>query len=160
MPKICLGQDGFVNIGQTDDTTTEEMLDFANREGFQGIELHSLFQPYELKSVGSVKKNYSRRNLEIPGLQTGHITFYNNPISADPDERVYSTGWVLFDKNDPTNVLARAQEPIFSPDREWEKVGQVPNVVFVEGLVREGKRWLFYYGGADKHIGVAAAPAR
>jgi predicted GH43/DUF377 family glycosyl hydrolase len=67
---------------------------------------------------------------------------------------------VLFDKKDPTKVLARAQEPIFAPGPEWEKVGQVPNVVFVEGLVREGKRWLFYYGGADKNVGVAAATAR
>lgn len=76
------------------------------------------------------------------------------------DAQLYSTGWVLFDKNDPTKVLARADHPIFSPLREWEKVGQVPNVVFVEGLVREKNRWLFYYGGADKHVGVASAPVK
>jgi predicted GH43/DUF377 family glycosyl hydrolase len=43
---------------------------------------------------------------------------------------------------------------------EWEKKGQVPNVVFVEGLVRDGNRWLFYYGGADKYVGVASAAVR
>jgi beta-1,2-mannosidase len=74
------------------------------------------------------------------------------------DKLVYSTGWVLFDKNDPTKVLARSEEPVFAPEKEWEKVGQVPNVVFVEGMVRDGNRWLFYYGGADKNIGVATAP--
>jgi len=26
--------------------------------------------------------------------------------------------------------------------------------------VRDGGRWLFYYGGADKNVGVATAPAR
>jgi predicted GH43/DUF377 family glycosyl hydrolase len=62
--------------------------------------------------------------------------------------------------NDPTKVLAGAQEPIFSPGPECERVGQVPSVVFVEGLVRDGGRWLFYYGGADKNVGVATAPAR
>jgi predicted GH43/DUF377 family glycosyl hydrolase len=86
----------------------------------------------------------------------GIFLIYNG---AD-DKLVYSTGWVLFDKRDPTKVLARAQEPLFSPGLEWEKVGQVPNVVFVEGLVREEKRWLFYYGGADKNVGVATAPVR
>lgn len=86
----------------------------------------------------------------------GILLIYNG---AD-DKLVYSTGWVLFDKNDPTKVLARAATPIFAPEREWEKVGQVPNVVFVEGLVGEGKRWLFYYGGADKNIGVARAFTR
>ena len=71
---------------------------------------------------------------------------------------LYATGWVLFDRNDPTKVIARANTPIFSPERGWEKVGQVPNVVFVEGLVQEKRRWLFYYGAADKNVGVAAAP--
>lgn len=86
----------------------------------------------------------------------GIFLIYNG---AD-DHLVYRTGWVLFDKNDPGKVLARAQNPIFEPSEPWEKVGQVPNVVFVEGMVREGSRWLFYYGGADKYIGVAAAQTR
>jgi beta-1,2-mannosidase len=86
----------------------------------------------------------------------GIFLIYNG---AD-DKLVYSTGWVLFDKNDPTKVVARASEPVFTPEKEWEKVGQVPNVVFVEGMVRNGNRWLFYYGGADKHVGVATAPVR
>src|SRR2546427_7339575 len=67
------------------------------------------------------------------------------------------TGWVLFDKNDPARVLARADKPLFEPEKPWEKVGQVPSVVFVEGLVREGPQWLFYYGGADKYVGVAVS---
>jgi beta-1,2-mannosidase len=84
----------------------------------------------------------------------GIFLIYNG---AD-DKLVYSTGWVLFDKDDPTKVLARSAEPVFAPEKEWEKVGQVPNVVFVEGMVRDGDRWLFYYGAGDKHIGVATAP--
>jgi predicted GH43/DUF377 family glycosyl hydrolase len=90
-----------------------------------------------------------------PPLMTpeGILLVYNG---AD-DRLVYRTGWVLFDRQDPTRVLARSDTPIFEPQRAWEREGQVPNVVFVEGLVREGNRWLFYYGGADKHIGVAEA---
>lgn len=84
----------------------------------------------------------------------GIFLIYNG---AD-DKLVYSTGWVIFDKKDPTKVLARADVPLFAPEKEWEKVGQVPNVVFVEGMVRDGNRWLFYYGGADKTVGVATAP--
>jgi beta-1,2-mannosidase len=74
------------------------------------------------------------------------------------EDGVYATGWALFDRNDPTKVIARADKPVFAPTLEWEKVGQVPNVVFVEGLVREGNNWLYYYGGADKYIGVASVP--
>lgn len=86
----------------------------------------------------------------------GIFLIYNG---AD-DNNVYRTGWVLFDKKDPTKVIARAQQPIFEPVHDWEKVGQVPNVVFVEGLVRDGNRWLFYYGGADKYVGIASAAVR
>jgi predicted GH43/DUF377 family glycosyl hydrolase len=86
--------------------------------------------------------------------EKGIFLVYNG---AD-DKDIYRTGWVIFDKNDPTKVIARADEPLFAPTSEWEKIGQVPNVVFVEGMVRDGKRWLFYYGGADKYVGVASAP--
>jgi len=48
--------------------------------------------------------------------------------------------------------------PSSLPRKNGRKVGQVPNVVFVEGMVRKGERFLFYYGGADANVGVAEAP--
>lgn len=83
----------------------------------------------------------------------GILLIYNG---AD-EKSVFATGWVLFAKNDPTKVVARADVPIFTVQQDWERVGQVPNVVFVEGMVLDGNRWLFYYGGADRYVGVAAA---
>jgi predicted GH43/DUF377 family glycosyl hydrolase len=83
----------------------------------------------------------------------GVLLIYNG---AD-DRLVYRTGWALFDRDEPTRLLARSDQPLFEPVTEWEKVGQVPNVVFVEGLVVEPGRWLLYYGGSDKHVGVLAA---
>jgi predicted GH43/DUF377 family glycosyl hydrolase len=85
----------------------------------------------------------------------GIVLVYNG---AD-DKLVYRTGVVVFDRKDPRKVLYRGKQPIFAPEKTWEREGQVPNVVFVEGIVRQGKRFLFYYGGADKHIGVAEAQA-
>jgi beta-1,2-mannosidase len=86
----------------------------------------------------------------------GILLIYNG---AD-DQLVYRTAWALFDKNDPSKLLARSDQPFFQPERPWEKTGQVPSVVFVEGLVQEPGRWLFYYGGADKYIGVAETRPR
>jgi predicted GH43/DUF377 family glycosyl hydrolase len=86
----------------------------------------------------------------------GIVLVYNG---AD-DKLVYRTAVAVFDRNDPRKLLSRSDAPIFAPEKEWEKVGQVPNVVFVEGMVRQGSRWLFYYGGADKYVGVAEAPAK
>lgn len=83
----------------------------------------------------------------------GIVLIYNG---AD-DKLVYRTGVAVFDRKDPRKVLYRSEQPIFAPEKEWEKVGQVPNVVFVEGMVEHGGRYLFYYGGADKYVGVAEA---
>lgn len=79
----------------------------------------------------------------------GILLIYNG---AD-ENLVYSTGWVLFDRRDPRVVLARAEQPFISPELSWEKDGQVPNVVFVEGIIEEKDSILLYYGGADKYVG-------
>ena len=84
----------------------------------------------------------------------GIVLIYNG---AD-DKLVYRTAVVVFDRNDPRKVLYRSEQTIFEPEKEWEKVGQVANVVFVEGMVEDGDHYLFYYGGADKYVGVAKAP--
>jgi predicted GH43/DUF377 family glycosyl hydrolase len=55
-------------------------------------------------------------------------------------------------------LIWRTDKPVFFPEKEWEKVGQVPNVVFVEGHALFKDRELFYYGGADTYVGVAEAP--
>ena len=84
----------------------------------------------------------------------GIVLIYNG---AD-DKLVYRTGIAVFDREDPRKLLWRSDQPVFQPEKDWEKAGQVPNVVFVEGLVKQNGRYLFYYGGADKFVGFAEAP--
>jgi len=77
----------------------------------------------------------------------------NSETAAQDEKLIYQISWLLFDRNDPTRLLARGTQPFFKPELEWEKKGQVDNVVFVEGMVPDGKDWLAYYGAADKYIG-------
>jgi predicted GH43/DUF377 family glycosyl hydrolase len=81
----------------------------------------------------------------------GIVLIYNG---AD-DNLVYRTGVAIFDRANPAKLLWRTDQPVFAPELDWEKTGQVPNVVFVEGVIRLNDRFLLYYGGADKYIGVA-----
>jgi len=89
-----------------------------------------------------------------PVLTPGGIVLIYN--GAD-DDFVYRTGIAIFDREDPSKLIYRSEQPVFAPELEWEKVGQVPNIVFVEGLLAEKDRFLLYYGGADKYIGVATS---
>ncbi|WP_082391424.1 glycoside hydrolase family 130 protein [Thermococcus sp. EP1] len=85
----------------------------------------------------------------------GILLFYNGASW----EKGYSVGWVLLDPSNPYRVIARSDEPIFEPQLLWEKVGNVPNVVFAEGLVRYKGKWIMYYGATDKYTGAIIAPA-
>jgi beta-1,2-mannosidase len=83
----------------------------------------------------------------------GILLIYNG---AD-DQLVYRTGIAVFSLDDPGKLIWRSEQPVFRPEREWEKTGQVPNVVFVEGMAKREGHFLLYYGGADKYVGVAEA---
>jgi len=83
----------------------------------------------------------------------GIVLVYNG---AD-DKLIYRTGIAIFDRTDPRKLIWRSDEPVFAPEKQWEKTGQVPNVVFVEGAVKRGGRYIFYYGGADKYVGAVEA---
>jgi len=90
--------------------------------------------------------------------EAGILLLYNG---AD-DHLVYGPGWVLFDRRDPSRVLARADRPFLVPTLEWEKKGNVPNVIFLEGAVSKSHsssdsniEFTGYYGAADKFIGAA-----
>jgi beta-1,2-mannosidase len=109
------------------------------------------------KPVLPVRERFFDSRVAEPGpppvLTKDHIVLIYN--GAD-DHLVYRTGIAVFDRKDPARLISRTEVPLFSPERDWEKDGQVPNVVFVEGLVPWNGQYLAYYGGADKYVGVAA----
>lgn len=67
----------------------------------------------------------------------------------------YRLGAVLLDLKNPAIVLSRSVDTIFEPIEEYERVGQIRNVVFSCGAVLRGDTLFVYYGGADTVIGVA-----
>jgi len=64
-------------------------------------------------------------------------------------------GAVLLDITDPTKIIGRTNEPLFSPELYYEIEGEIPNVVFPCGSVIKDGIVFIYYGGADKVVGVA-----
>jgi predicted GH43/DUF377 family glycosyl hydrolase len=70
----------------------------------------------------------------------------------DPDR--YKLGVLLLDSNDPTRVLYRSHYPILEPD-EWYENDWKPGIIYASGAVVKGNTLFIYYGGGDKHIGVA-----
>jgi len=67
----------------------------------------------------------------------------------------YSAGAALLDLDKPWEVIARTEIPILKPEMEYECVGDMPNVVFPQGMVVVGDELIVFYGGADKVVAVS-----
>lgn len=83
-----------------------------------------------------------------PMLTSAGILLLYNGAS---DSLTYGAAWALFDRDDPTKLIARAEHPFLLPELDWEKKGVVPNVIFLEGLIESTA----YYGAADHVVGAA-----
>jgi predicted GH43/DUF377 family glycosyl hydrolase len=54
------------------------------------------------------------------------------------------------DLNNPARVIARTKQPILQPEEDYERIGDVNNVVFPTGACIINEKLHVYYGGADK----------
>ena len=70
-------------------------------------------------------------------------------------EFTYAAGQALFDTQQPWKLIDRTSQHFIAPESEFEKIGEVNQVVFVEGLVYFKGKYFLYYGTADSKIGVA-----
>jgi len=92
--------------------------------------------------------------------EEGILLIYNSSTAGTDwqgkkDWVSYQPGFAIFDKKDPRKLLYRSDEPILRPTEYWELYGKVNAVIFTNALVNFKGKWLLYYGGADKSIGVA-----
>jgi len=100
----------------------------------------------------------NRIGLSPPPLLTekGWLILYHG-VRATAGGCIYRLGLALLHRENPTKVLARSDEWVFSPEEKYELVGDVDKVVFPCGWVTEGDEIRLYYGGADKCIALATS---
>jgi len=68
----------------------------------------------------------------------------------------YSACAALFDLEDPRKEITRLPYPLFTPEYDWEKEGEVNNVCFPTGTALFGDTLYIYYGAADERIACAS----
>ena len=142
----------FVNLALSDD----------------GINWEPVLEPNgELMYVFKPSLNEFDSHLTEPGppaiyTENGILLLYNGKnlsgegATTKVAEGTYCGGQVLFDKNEPTKVLARLETPFICPDLPHEITGQYKaGTTFIEGLVYFKDKWFLYYGTADSMVGLA-----
>ena len=72
---------------------------------------------------------------------------------------IYKAGVALLDLEDPSRVIARSKEYLMAPSEVYERVGDVPNVVFVTSAIPDFEKdeVRLYYGAADTCFCLATA---
>ena len=67
------------------------------------------------------------------------------------EKNIYRAGAALFDIDEPWKMIARTPKPILEPEEDYERVGDVPDVVFPEGNFVIDGELIVIYGAADKY---------
>ncbi|CAM9147387.1 unnamed protein product, partial [Ectocarpus fasciculatus] len=99
----------------------------------------------------------------LPLSNGDYLFFYNSAELGWPDDpaTAYHPGWVILSGSDPTQIVARSEEPLMGPKYAWETgeapyTCNVPNVVFLEAARPLGNdRFEIFFGAADAAIGRA-----
>jgi beta-1,4-mannooligosaccharide/beta-1,4-mannosyl-N-acetylglucosamine phosphorylase len=104
-----------------------------------------------------------RIGLGPPPMRTedGWLLVYHGvkqTVSGD----IYRTGLALLDLEQPTRVLRRLSSWVLAPTAQYERTGDVPNVIFPCGLLHDeaSDELRLYYGAADSSICLASARLR
>lgn len=127
-------------------------------------ELTNEFWKNYLKHLGdyvvlSSKYWYESRNIGggCPPIETdkGWLMIYHG-VEDTNKGTIYHAGAALLDKKNPCKVIGHLKNPLFSPEKKWEKEGNVKNVVFPSGAAIFGDKLYIYYGAADRRIGATS----
>lgn len=98
-----------------------------------------------------------RIGASVPPIRTdyGWLEIYHG-VKMTPSGPIYRAGILLLDIEDPTKVISRSDVPSLSPREEYERIGDVGNVVFPCGaIVEDDGEVKLYYGAADTSLCLA-----
>ncbi|KPK62179.1 MAG: hypothetical protein AMK73_06600 [Planctomycetes bacterium SM23_32] len=105
--------------------------------------------------------DYDRIGASVPPIETecGWLLFYYG-VRNLPGGPLFRLGVAFLDLDDPSQVVARSNVPVLAPHERYERVGDVPNLVFSCGAVLSEDRSEveIYYGAADSCICLGTVP--
>jgi predicted GH43/DUF377 family glycosyl hydrolase len=160
----------------------KNVIFFPRRIDNKLVFLHRIRPGIQIASVGSLKEitrefwekyllNWQEDIIMDPGYQHessyigggcppietehGWLLIYHG-VEETEHGRVYSACAALLNLNDPSVEISRLPYPLFSPEYDWELIGEVNNVVFPTGTALFGNTLFIYYGAADSVIACAS----
>jgi predicted GH43/DUF377 family glycosyl hydrolase len=105
----------------------------------------------------------NRIGMSPPPIETprGWLMIYHG-VRRTPSSSIYRLGLALFDLEQPEKCTNRGDSWMFAPEAEYERRGDVQDVVFPCGYTvgADGDSINLYYGAADSSIALARGSIR
>jgi predicted GH43/DUF377 family glycosyl hydrolase len=98
-----------------------------------------------------------RIGASAPPIKTdrGWLEIYHG-VKMTSSGPIYRIGTVMLDLENPAKMIGRCLAPLLSPREDYERIGDIGNVVFACGaIVEDDGEVKVYYGAADTSICVA-----
>ena len=88
----------------------------------------------------------------------GWLVLYHG-VRSTAAGAIYRVGLALLDLEQPWRIIRRSDEWVLGPREPYERLGDVPDVVFPTGAIldRNANEFRLYYGAADSTVGLALA---
>jgi len=99
----------------------------------------------------------AKLGVSTPPIKTekGWLVFYHG-VRETGAGRLYRIGAMLLDLKTPERIIGYTPHFVFGPEDDYERIGDVPNVVFPCGAILEEDGTIrLYYGAADTCIALA-----
>jgi predicted GH43/DUF377 family glycosyl hydrolase len=97
-------------------------------------------------------------------LPEGWLLIYHgvSSTSSTSPGGFYSAGAALLDTKNPLQLIARSGDPLLSPERDYEKHGFMPNVIFPTGAILsgDGENLMLFSGAADEVVTLKSIPIK
>ena len=87
--------------------------------------------------------------------EVGWLLIYSYIKNYHSDYKEFGIEAVLLNLDNPSEIVARSNLPLLIPEKNYERFGEVPNIVFPSGAVIQGDILSVYYGAADTSVCVA-----
>ncbi len=99
--------------------------------------------------------DHHRIGASVPPIETacGWLLLYYG-VKSTPAGPLFRMGAAFLDRESPTRVLGRSNIPLLAPSERYERIGDVPNLIFSCGAIlsEDGSELDIYYGASQSCI--------
>lgn len=130
----------------------------------------SIEQIWDQKFWNQWYKEIDKHQLQVTRLNSDHVEVGATPVKTkdgwvlvyahiqqyeNPDQRIFGIEALLLDIDDPQKIIGRTTQPLLVPELDFERKGEVPNVIFPSGAILEKDILRIYYGATDTTVCMA-----